>query len=199
MHGFHQGAWEHQSLQALESVPQEDVLMWEECVLPGAFLPALTMLLHLCLQRPSGAPRRAWTPFSAPGGARVVVPRHEAAKAISGAWAPGHEGSIPGLQSHAFRPEAAPDAALQRPEQELLCHPHSPAGQQCHRMHAVRGEHGAGVPGGGGPEAGAARGEEWGPQRAPGARLVGLSLLSRRPVIQRGLHRHAFGGCGDLL
>ena len=110
-----------------------------------------------------------------------------------------HEGSIPGLQSHAFRPEAAPDAALQRPEQELLCHPHSPAGQQCHRMHAVRGEHGAGVPGGGGPEAGAARGEEWGPQRAPGARLVGLSLLSWRPVIQRGLHRHAFGGCGDLL
>lgn len=115
----------------------------------------VTLLLHLCLQRPSGAPRRAWTPFSA----RVVVPHHEAAKAISRAWAPGHEGSIPGLQSHAFRPEAAPDAALQRPEQELLCHPHSPAGQQCHRVHAVCGEHGAGVPGGGGPEAGAAGGK----------------------------------------
>lgn len=86
----------------------------------------------------------------------MVVPRHEAAKAISRAWAPGHEGGIPGLQSHAFRPEAAPDAALQRPEQELLCHSHPPVGQQCYRVHAVRGEHGAGVPGGGGPEAGAA-------------------------------------------
>lgn len=128
------------------------------CRLELPFQP-VTLLLHLCLQRPSGAPRRAWTPFSAPGGARVVVPRHEAAKAISRAWAPGHEGGIPGLQSHAFRPEAAPDAALQRPEQELLCHSHPPVGQQCYRVHAVRGEHGAGVPGGGGPEAGAAGGK----------------------------------------
>ena len=89
----------------------------------------------------------------------VSSPSHKAAKAISGAWASGQEGSIRGPQSHAFRPEAPPDPALQRPEQELLCHPHPPVGQQRYRVHTVCGEHGAGVPGGGGPEAGAAGGK----------------------------------------
>lgn len=65
----------------------------------------------------------------------------------------------PCQESHAFRPEAPKDPALQRPEQELLCHPDPPAGQQCHRVHTVSGKHGAGVPGGCGPEAGAAGGE----------------------------------------
>lgn len=89
----------------------------------------------------------------------VSSPRHEAAEAVSGPWAPGEEGGVGGPPRHAFRPEAPPDAALQRPEQELLCHAHPPAGQQCDRVHAVGGEHRAGVPGGRGPEAGVAGGK----------------------------------------
>lgn len=164
MHGFDRGAWEQQSLLALESghssVRGICLCVWNMCCLELAF-QVMTLLLLFCLQRPSRVPRRAWTPFSALGGARVLVssPSHKAAKAVSGAWASGQEGSIRGPQSHAFRPEAPPDPALQRPEQELLCHPHPPVGQQRYRVHAVCGEHGAGVPGGGGPEAGAAGGK----------------------------------------
>lgn len=84
---------------------------------------------------------------------------HEAAKAVPGTWAPGEEGGVGGPHRHAFRPEAPPDTALQRPEQELLCHTDPPSGQQCDRVHAVGGEHRAGVPGGGGPEAGVAGGK----------------------------------------
>lgn len=104
----------------------------------------------------------------------VSSPRHEAAEAFSGAWAPGEEGGVGGPPRHAFRPEAPPDAALQRPEQELLCHAHPPAGQQCDRVHAVGGEHRAGVPGGGGSEAGVAGGKSvcWGVEWGRGVVLL---------------------------
>lgn len=122
------------------------------------FQPVTSPLLF-CSQPSSGVPHRAWAPFSVPGGARAFVsssPSHETAKATPGAWAPGEQGGVQAPHSHAFRPEAPPDTALQRPEQELLCHAHPPVGQQCYRVYPVGGKHGAGVPGGCGPEAGAA-------------------------------------------
>lgn len=60
--------------------------------------------------------------------------------------------------SHALPAEAAAHKALQCPEQELLCDAYPPAGQQCDWMHAVSGEYGTGMSGGGGPKAGAAGG-----------------------------------------
>lgn len=72
---------------------------------------------------------------------------------------PREEGGVPRPESHAFRPEAPQDSALQCPEQELLCYPDPPTGQQCHRVHAVGGEHRAGMPGGRGSETGTKGGE----------------------------------------
>lgn len=113
---------------------------------------------------------------------RVSSPSHEAAEAVAGPWAPGEEGGVRGPHSHAFRPEAPPDAALQRPEQELLCHADPPAGQQCHRVHTVGGEHGAGVPGGRGPEAGVAGGKSGCAGRGPSQNSPGAGHLPQPRV-----------------
>lgn len=98
---------------------------------------------------------------------RRVVPAGGAPEASGQAcWSlrgePG-EGAAEPLQppasSHAFRAQTAADPALQRPQQELLRDQDPSAGQQRDRVHPVRGEHGAGVPGGCGSEAGVTRGK----------------------------------------
>lgn len=83
------------------------------------------------------------------------------------------QGSLPPA-SHAFRAQTAADPALQRAEQELLRDPDPAAGQQRDRVHAVRGEHGAGVPGSCGAEARIARGKG----RTTCRRLTGLVFSS---------------------
>lgn len=108
---------------------------WRLCVEDGPShrpLPfqLLTLLLLFCLQSSCRVPHWAWPPFPVSGGARLVVPSPspETAKAISATWAPAPEGRVRGPQSHAFRPEAPPDTALQCPEQELLRDPDPPVG-----------------------------------------------------------------------
>lgn len=90
------------------------------------------------------------------GSGQVLEPAHPAESSsdvwpLTQPWPPA---------SHALPAEAAAHAALQRPEQELLCDTDSPTGQQCDWMHSVSGEYGTGMSGGGGPKAGTTRGEE---------------------------------------
>lgn len=55
------------------------------------------------------------------------------------------EGTTFQANSHAFWAETTTDQTLQCLEQELLCDTDPSAGQQCHRVHPLCGEHGAGV------------------------------------------------------
>lgn len=98
------------------------------------------------------------------GSGQVIEPAHLSLSLLAHKWLLTFDSAVTQpwpLASHALPAEAAAHAALQRPEQELLCDTDSPAGQQCYWMHSVSGEYGTGMSGGGGPKAGATGGQSF--------------------------------------
>lgn len=96
------------------------------------------------------------------GSGQVIEPAHLSPLLLAHKWLLTFASAVTQpwpLASHALPAEAAAHAALQRPEQELLCDTDSPAGQQRYWMHSVGGEYGTGMSGGGGPKTGATRGQ----------------------------------------
>lgn len=94
------------------------------------------------------------------GRGQVIKPAHTSLRLLALKWLLTFDSAVTSPTNHALPAETAAHAALQRPEQELLCYTNSPVGRQCDWMHSVGGEHRTGMSGGSGTKAGATRGKD---------------------------------------